>query len=223
MHVFFKKTVGAEQLGKVLETFALFGELLLERLFLFHFLRLGQIGIGINRMDFFEEVRQNKCIGIGRRNRNAPFFRQVGFMLFLVHGEEKFLLNLLKHAAVLIALDEHFHFFKALENVAGLQNVHQLFVLRHTEFDLKQFRDCRIHFLVGWVFLGENRLCLLNEPAAKETLAVCKVRDCGLELFKLVRGDRHRAGDDQRGSGFVDQDRVHFVDDRIEMIALNEM
>ena len=75
----------------------------------------------------FEEVRQNKCIGIGRRNRNAPFFRQVGFMLFFVHGEEKFLLNLLKHAAVLIAFDEHFHFFKALENVAGLQNVANLF------------------------------------------------------------------------------------------------
>ncbi len=62
---------------------------------------------------------------------------------------------------------------------------------------------------------GPSFLGLGDEPIAKHASACCtSCSTSGLKRVELVRRNRGRAGDDQRRARFVDQDRVHFVDDR---------
>ena len=57
-----------------------------------------------------------------------------------VDGEVKDGLHFLKHTAVVVAADKGFEFFQLFEDIAVFQNVQQLFVRGHTEFDLQQFQ-----------------------------------------------------------------------------------
>ena len=57
--------------------------------------------------------------------------------------------------------------------------------------------------------------------SAFDFLALLQFRDDAIDLVVLVGGFLAGAGNDQRGSGFVDQDRVDFVDDGKIVSALH--
>ena len=64
-------------------------------------------------------------------------------------------------------------------------------------------------------------LRLRGEVVAKLRLVLHQAIDQRLVLVELVRRLGRRAGDDQRRARFVDEDRVHFVDDREVVTALD--
>ena len=223
MHVFFIEAVCAEKLGNIVEFFALEGELLLEFLFFLNLFRIGKLGIDVDVVQGFEKVGQNERVRVVARNQRASFFREVGFMVALFHGEEQIALNFLKKTAVLFAARHKFRLFHALEDLGIFKNAEQFFMLRHAHFDLKQLRDRLFLLFVGGVLVVEHGLRLLNKAGAEQVLTVVEVRDGGFERIELMRGVRDGTGNDQRSSGFVDEDRVDFVDDGEIVVALNEL
>ena len=72
--------------------------------------------------------------------------------------------------------------------------------------------------LVDRVVAGE---ILFAGLLAFDHLAADEFGDDAVGLRVLVGRFLARAGDDERGAGFVDQDRVHFVDDAVVMVALD--
>ena len=62
---------------------------------------------------------------------------------------------------------------------------------------------------------------LLAGLLAFDHLAADQLGDDAVDLVVLVGGFLAGAGDDQRRAGFVDQDRVHFVDDGVVVAALD--
>ena len=223
MHVFFIETVCTEELGNIVEFFALEGELFLEFLFLLNFFRIGKLGINIDVVQGFEEVGQDERVRIVAGNQRASFFREVGFVVALFHGEEEVALNFLKETAVLFAARHEFRLFHALEDLGIFKNAEQFFMLRHAHFDLKQLRDRLFLLFVGGVLVVEHGLRLLNKAGAEQVLTIVEVRDGGFERIELMRGVRDGTGNDQRSSGFIDEDRVDFVDDGEIVVALNKL
>ena len=108
-------------------------------------------------------------------------------MMLLINGKEEVFLNLLKHAAVLVAADHHFHFFQLFQDGCIFEDVHKLLVGRHTELDLQEFQDRLGFFLLSLIFFVENGFCILNESGAEDHLAGIKIADEGLEFVKLMR------------------------------------
>ncbi len=60
-----------------------------------------------------------------------------------------------------------------------------------------------------------------RKPVAEHGLLADELLNERLEAIILVGRDRRRATDDKRCAGFIDEDRVHFVDDGIVMRALD--
>ena len=108
-------------------------------------------------------------------------------MMLLINGKEEVFLNLLKHAAVLVAADHHFHFFQLFQDGCIFEDVHKLLVGRHTELDLQEFQDRLGFFLVGLVFFVQDRFGILNESGAEDHLACIKIADEGFEFVELMR------------------------------------
>ena len=156
----------------------------------------------------------------------AAAFREVGLVLFLVHGEVQVLLHLLEHAAVLVAADERLVAFQLLEDVGVLEDAGEHLVAGHAELDLQELADRAVEFLVGRLALVaavDHVLRLLEQAVAQRLLLAVQRGHERLELVELVRGDVHRAGDDQRRARLVDEDGVDFVDDHVVIIALDKL
>ncbi|OPZ82302.1 MAG: hypothetical protein BWY77_00236 [bacterium ADurb.Bin431] len=69
----------------------------------------------------------------------------------------------------------------------------------------------------------EQGLALAQQLGDQVHLAAVEVGDDRLEFVIDIAGRPDRAGDDQRGAGFVDEDAVDFVDDGIVEPALNDI
>jgi hypothetical protein len=72
----------------------------------------------------------------------------------------------------------------------------------------------------GFPRVGEL-LDLCGQAVAEHGLLADELFDQRLEAVVLVRGNRRRAADDQRGPGLVDEDRVDLVHNGKIMSALN--
>ena len=72
---------------------------------------------------------------------------------------------------------------------------------------------------------GDGLLGLVQGRVDEGALLVVQVLHVGAVLHELlvVRGLRHRAGNDERGTGVVDEDGVHLVDDGVVVLPLDEV
>ena len=79
--------------------------------------------------------------------------------------------------------------------------------------------DAEQVFGAGYAFLGQRCGSMLFIDLIVDIAA--ELRNDLVDLVVLVGGFVAGTGNDERRPGFVDQDRVHFVDDRVVMLALN--
>ena len=139
------------------------------------------------------------------------------FVRFLVDGEEQFFLQReeLFFARVLVELQLGLVDRPALLRI--LHHAEERFVARLAELHLEQSEAART-LVSFFVPLLEKLLRLAREPVAEHGLLAHELLDERLPLVVLMGRDRGRSADDQRRARFVDQDGIHFVDDR-EMVA----
>src|SRR5687767_3854640 len=89
-------------------------------------------------------------------------------------------------------------------------------------FHLEQLQRSFAFLVVGSAGLFEALLRFADEPVAKAHLIAHETVDAWLQTGKrLLTLDRSGAGNDQRRAGFVDEDRVNFIDDAEPVVALN--
>ena len=144
-------------------------------------------------------------------------------MGLLVDREVERRLHLLQHAAVGVTADSRIELLDLLEDFAVLQHVQQLLVGRQSHPDLHQLEQRLFPLVGGKVRLRERGPRLAHQPRTEQILPVVEVRHRRLQLVELVRRHRHRSGDDQRRPRLVDQNAVDLVDDRIVVVALNQL
>ena len=217
LDVFFVEAVGFEKLGDVVDALGLGVAMLLA----------GSLGLGFARGvegrvifdvgELGEEVGEHEGVRVVRVEVAPPHFREVRIVLAFLDGEKQLLLQfderrfavgvLVKFEFGLVGDLAHFRIFHHAEErlVAGL-----------AEFQFEKGASG---------FLGPARLDLLlglaGKPVAEHRLFADELFDERLEAVVLVGGDGRRAADDERGSGLVDEDRIHFVNDRKKVPALD--
>ncbi len=137
--------------------------------------------------------------------------------------------------------DDHFAFLDDVIHIlveqvmcpqGGIEVMHQVQVLGVVKavFGFQQPRFDHQALDIGHAFLGEIDLFLLlidGEIALADLVFIFtqefRPLQAGNQLVDpdiKLRGFIRRPGNDQRGAGFIDQDRVNFVDDRKRAIAL---
>ena len=199
-----------------MDALALVGELVLQLLALLELLLVGQGGIAVEFGQGADEVGHDVVVGVGRVHGAAALFGQAGVAALLVDDEVQFLAQ--GAGLLLVHVHEH-HGLDLFEQAAGgrlFEQVQELLVLGHALVDLVELEHRG--FVVA---LFDGRLGLGHQVRAQIALAAGHALDGGLDDLVLLGRIGRGTGNDQRGAGFVDEDRVHFVDDRVVPAALH--
>src|SRR5205814_5690541 len=210
------EAVGAQQLRDVVDPLGLFVAMLLAlRFFLVLFL-LRQCWIEIDLGEFVDQIRKYKCIRIVWIKEIAALLRQISLVRFLVDREEEFFLEReqLLLAGVLIKGKLCFIYRAALVGI--FHHAQELFVARLPELHFKHEPATRLY--VTLLELLERFAC---QPVTKHVLLANELLDKRFPFVVLMGRDRRRAADDERGAGFVDQDGIDFIDNRVIIAALD--
>ena len=225
------EAVGLEELGNGMDRLGAFFEGRLQLGLLFDTSTGIEILAGIDLVIRADEIRQHERIGIAGVEEVAALLRQVRLVAFLVHRVEELFLLVVE-------------IFLGLVGVAGkLRLVHQVEVRGIFEEPEESFGAGFAHLhpeqehaglffevrsILGRIgtVRGANLLQEIagfaEEALAEFALGVDDRFDEGFELVVLVVDvDDRRSGDDQRRAGFIDQDRVHLVDDGEVVSALD--
>ena len=132
------KAVSLEQLRDGVDLLRLGLELRLNlRLRLQPFARVG-FRAGVHVVQHRVQIRQHEGIRIFRADEIAALFREVGFVAFLVNGEQQFLLLAVKIHFLLVLVQIQFRLVHQLEIFRVLQNFHQAFGFRLAGLDAEQ-------------------------------------------------------------------------------------
>ena len=111
------------------------------------------------------------------------------------------------------------HLLHELFGTGLLQHFQQALVLRSTQLRLIQVQRCLVVFVCLECLLPGGDQCVdeigLSSHQPRHGRVVLRV----LSVALVADG----TGDDERRSGFVDEHRVDFVDDRVDVVALNAM
>lgn len=143
-------------------------------------------------------------------------------MEFFVDGEIEAVLHFLKEAPVVLGMEFRVFAFECAPDGGVFHEFHQLFVLRHAELYQCQLGVCVVFLFGGSVLVGEDRLGFLCEVCHELHLLAEEFFDGRLEFVELMGGRLGGPCDDERCSGFVDEDGVDFVNDCEEVVTLDE-
>ncbi len=216
------EAVGTEQLADAVDAFAA----LLERLLRFHLrfllLLVAQAVTLINLDKLRRQVREHEGVRIVRTQQGPPVFGQVGLLLFFIDDVVQLFLQ--RVALLLVEVAGHFQ-IESIHRATDLGNlVHpvELLVLRHPELHLIELHDRVVIRFLGGACIIDRLFRLGHHLIAVSLLLGDQFLDHRLHL---VEGQRvvilHRTGDDERCPRFIDQNRVHLVDNTEEVIALH--
>ena len=170
------------------------------------------------------DVRDDEQHRILRRQRLDALLREVDRVATLVEDEVEVLFEgshllvprgelAVNEVVELDALHQLFH--------AGLlQQLHQLLVLRHAELRLVEQQRA----VVGGFLVGDQGLRPGDEVVHHPRLLSYELHDLRVvgRVF-LVRLRSDRARNDERRTRLVHQDRIHLVDDRVEVAPLDPL
>src|SRR6266513_2762952 len=185
------------------------------RLFLV-FLLLGQRRIEVDLGEFVDQIREHKRIRIVRINKIAALLGQISFVRFLVDRKEEFFLERkqLFLAGVLIKGKLRFIYRAALVGI--FHHAQELLVARLPELHFEHEPAARLY--VTLLELLKRFAC---QSVTEHVLLANKLLDKRFPFVVLMRRDRRRAADDERGPRFVDQDGIDFIDNRVIIAALH--
>ena len=215
--ILFVEAVGFDELGDVVDALTLGITMLLAGGFFLQLLGSGERGVILNVGELGEEIRQHEGVRVIGIQIGAAYFREVGLVGALFDGEVEFLLErdegcfalgvFVKFQLRLVHELAHFGILEVAEEglAAGL-----------AELELEKGAAC----LGGFTGFGEF-LDLGGETVAEHGLLADELLDERLEAVVLVGRNGGRAADDERRAGFVDEDRVHFIDDGEVVPALD--
>ena len=170
VHILLKEAERLEELGKIVELFALVGKVLLELLFFRHFFGGAHGAVIFDLADFTQKIRHHKGVGIVGFDGVSALGGQVSFVGLLINGEIKVALDLLQHTPVVVAADLRLVAVQFLEDAAVLQKPEQLFMGGHTETHLKQFPQSSFQLFIRSVFVGDDLFCLFGKSGAEFVL-----------------------------------------------------
>ena len=94
---------------------------------------------------------------------------------------------------------------------------------RHTEFDLQKFGQSSGSFITFRIAF-QRFTGFFDQPGTEHVLLAVNICNQRTDLLKLLLvGHGYRAGNDQRSTGFVDQDTVDFVHNGVKVIPLHQL
>src|SRR5947199_4192111 len=190
--------------------------MLLSLRFFLVFLFLGQRRIEIDLGELVDQIRKHKCIRIVWIKKIASLLGQVSFVRFLVDREEEFFLEREQLLLAGVLIKGKLRFIYRATLVGIFHHAQELFVARLPEFHFEH--EPATHLYVTLLELLERFAC---QPVTEHVLLANELLDKRFPLVVLMRRDRCRAADNERGAGFVDQDGIDFIDDRVIIAALD--
>ena len=185
-------------------------------------LLLGFFGIAQRRIvldigKLGEQIREHECVRVVGLEKVAPLLGEIGVVLAFLDREEEFFLEVDKRGlSIRVFVEFELSLVDEFAQVGILHHARKSLVARLAEFQFE-------HYAPGFVPLSRivQFLRLGRKPVAEHGLLADELLNERFEAIILVGRDRRRATDDERCAGFIDEDRVHFVDDRIVMRTLN--
>src|SRR5205085_11172833 len=146
----------------------------------------------------------------------TTLFREIGFIRFLVYGEEQFFLERKQFFFARVLKKGKLGFIDGATLVRVLHHAQKLLVARLTEFHLEHETTARLDFaLLKFV----DRFA--RYTVAKHVLLPHQLLDERFPFVVLMRGNRRRTANDERGPRFVDENGIDFIDDGIVITALH--
>src|SRR4030095_9200429 len=179
--------------------------------FLFRRKCLVEIDLG----GFVNESRQNKGVWIIGIEKATALLREIGFVRFLVYGEEQFFLERKQFFLARVLVKRKLSFIDGAALVRVFHHAQKLLVARLTEFHLEHETTARLAVAL-LKFL--NRFARYTVP--KHVLLPHQLLDQRLPFVVLMSGNRRRTADDERRPRFIDENGIDFVDDRIAIDPL---
>ena len=168
----------------------------------------------------------------GTRNSSGSFGRhglrptvgQVDRVPLFVEHEVEGLLQiphpLLLHGQLAVGDGVELHPLHQLLDPGLVQHLEQPLVLRHAQPGLIELQ----RRIVPGLGVLQQRLGLGQQRVYHRGLLPDQLGHLAAELGVLLVGlVAHRPGDDQRGPGLVDEDRVHLVDDGVRVLPLHPL
>ncbi len=183
-----------------------------------------EVGVLVDPVDRLGDVGHQEQLGVVRRHGLGAPVGQVDRVALLVQHEVERVLQvphpLLLHRQLAVRDRVELHPLNQLLDPGLVVHLEQPLVLRHAELGLVQLERRLLPGLVvleeplGFGEQGIDHPGLL--PHQLGHLAV----ERGVLVVRLVP---HRARDDERRPRLVDEDRVHLVDDRVGVLALDPL
>lgn len=138
-------------------------------------------------------------------------------MGFFIHGEVHFLLQLVEFLLAGVLVKGQFVFFHDAAQFRVLHGAHESAVAGLAHFHLEQVAS---HFFRPAFFLGFQGLG--HQFVAEVGLGLHHAFDGGAQVVVLLfTGNDGGAGDNERRTGFVNKNGVHFVHDGEVVASLN--
>ena len=218
LHVLLEEAVGAEELRDVVNPLGLRVAMLPgARLFSRpsrSSVSVGSRSISANSRD---QIRQHEGVRIVRVQKVAALLGEIGFVRFLVDGEEQLFLE---REQFFLARVRRRNTAPPCRSPGASPDLPScaaaVCCAAGPSFTLNMSAAALLDLA-----LLESFLRFAGEAVAKHGLLPHQLLDQRLALVVLMRRDRGRAADDERRARFVDQDGVDFVDDREVVAALH--
>ena len=216
IHVALVEAVGAEELRNVMHPLRLHIHLRLHRLFLRQPLLGRKALVLLDVCKGRREVRQHKGVRIIRAQELPAHLHQVRLVALFVYAVIQLLLEREERLLLRIVIITEFRLLHGAAVFRLLHHPHQRAVPRLTDLDLKE----HMARLVMLALLSEF-LRLLRHLIEQRRLLLHQLLHHRLVLVVLVRILRHRAADDERRAGFINEHAIHFIHDGKPMPALH--
>ncbi len=183
-----------------------------------------EVVVAIDLVDGVGDVRHHEQRRIFGRHRLDALVRQVHRAPALVHDEVQLVLEvphlLLGRGQLAIGETVELDALHQLLDTGFVQELQQFLVLRHAQLRLIQ----QDRAIVRGLLVREQRFALRDQVVHDRRLFPNQLHDLAVELgVFLVRLGAHGARNDQRGAGFIDENRVDFVDDRVHVPPLDAL
>src|SRR3569833_1232381 len=183
----------------------------------------GQVVVMLDAMHFLRDVRQHERVVLVRRHEVDALVGEMDRMALLVEHEEQVLfdvaIGLLACRQTTIGDVLELLLLNRLLDTRLVEHLHQATILRATQLRLIQLENG-----LALLALLDVALRFADELIDELRLTIHEPRDGGVVLEVhpvIVVADGTR--DDQRRPRFVDEDRVHFVDDRVVVRPLHAL
>src|SRR6266576_1776916 len=172
--------------------------------------------IQIDFREFVYQIRQNKCVWIIGIEKATALLREIGFVRFLVYGEEQFFLERKQFFFARVLEKGKLSFIDGAALVRVFHHAQKLLIARLTELHLEHETTARLD-----IALLEFLDRFTRYAVAKHVLLPHQLLNQRLPLVVLMSGNRRRPADDEWRARFIDQDGIDFIDNGIAIAALD--